>query len=566
MSTGKKGKKSKGKKISLQEFVQVPGGTGVTQVQVPTKLSWADECDEDDDIQSTSTKIIELPTAPRAARLLNDDCVPANPPFLVYLSNLPYDVEDEDIEEFFRNFIVVTIRLPRDDDGTKSRGYGYVEFETREELIDALSMPDPTIRGRRIKIDLTSENDGRRGGRNNRYGDNYGSSDRNNTNWRDRQDGGFAGGRDQVDGGRRRNDYGNRRGNDREPVVVEAGEEGSWRMGDRPKYSPPRERKQYDRPPRDDRDNNFRDNNRDRFGGRRRNDYNDRGGGAQEEEVQAERPKLNLKPRTLPMPELTFPKEEQIPTAFKNTKQNGDAEHGDDVQQNGDHEEEPVVEEKPKPRGAPSAAVFGDAKPVDTAAKEREVEEKLAQRRLELKQKAEEERKRLAESKENEGNKEEGDENGHDEETNSEQQPKSAEPVKSWRTKDDDNRPRNKNYSPERDNRGGPPRRHDGKLRDRNYNRDNRDNRDHRPNNDRYGNNRNNRNYNQKDGRGGYRGGDRDRGHGGPPPRHQDRERREYNRDPRDIEERMPKLKPSEGANFSVSNTFAGLVVDDLEE
>lgn len=480
---GKKGKKSKGKKISLQEFVQVPGGTGVTQVQVPTKLSWADECDEDDDVQSTSTKIIELPTAPRAARLLNDDCVPTAPPFLAYLSNLPYDVEDGDIDEFFHNLIVVTVRLPRDDDAGKSRGYGYVEFETRDELIYALSMADPTIRGRRIKIDLTSDSEGRR--RNNRYGnDNYGSSDRNNTNWRDRQDGGFSGGRDNVDGGgRRRNDYGNRRNNDRDPVVVEAGEEGSWRMGDRPKYSPPRERKQYDRPPRDDRDNNFRDgrDGRDRFGGRRRNDYERPP--MQDEEVQGERPKLNLKPRTLPMPELTFPKEEEIPSAFKGNKQNGDADHENDEEehdgpakakengeQDGEHHEEKDIEEKPapKPRGVPSAAVFGDAKPVDTAAKEREVEEKLMQRRLEAKQKAEEERKRLADSKENETNdqddgKEGTNENDQDEKSNGDQQPKSLEPVKSWRTKDGDTRPRNKNYSPERDNRG-PPRRNGKKF------------------------------------------------------------------------------------------------------
>lgn len=476
---GKKGKKGKGKKISLQEFVQVPGGTGVTQVQVPTKLSWADECDEDDDNQSTNTKIIELPTAPRAARLLNDDCVPTNAPFLAYLSNLPYDVEDVDIDDFFRDFNVVTVRLPRDEDAGKSRGYGYVEFETREELIDALSMPDPTIRGRRIKIDLTSDNEGRR--RNNRYGnDNYGSSDRNNTNWRDRQDGGFSGGRDNVDGGRRRNDYGNRRNNDRDPVVVEAGEEGSWRMGDRPKYSPPRERKQYDRPAhREDRDhNNFRDgrDGRDRFGGRRRNDY-ERPPMQDEEPMQGERPKLNLQPRTLPMPELTFPKEEQIPTAFKGDKQNGDVdqehddvENADKVHENGEHQpHHDEAEEKPapKPRGVPSAAVFGDAKPVDTAAKEREVEEKLAQRRLELKQKAEEDRKRLAESKENEssdGDKDGANENGHDDKSNGDQQPKSLEPVKSWRTKDDDNRPRNRNYSPERDNRGGPPRRQGGKT------------------------------------------------------------------------------------------------------
>lgn len=45
---------------------------------------------------------------------------------------------------------------------------------------------------------------------------------------------------------------------------------------------------------------------------------------------------------------------------------------------------------------------------------------------------------------------------------------------------------------------------------------------------------------------------DRDRHGDRPPPQRQQQqdrgERREFNRDPRDIEERMPKLKPSEGA------------------
>lgn len=95
-----------------------------------------------------------------------------------------------------------------------------------------------------------------------------------------------------------------------------------------------------------------------------------------------------------------------------------------------------------------------------------------------------------------------------------------------------------------------------GKLRDRNFNRD-----DRRPN-DRYGNNRNNRNFNQKDGRGGgYRSDrapmDRDRNNQGGPPHRQDHprgERREFNRDSRDIEERMPKYKPVEGAVSDVNH------------
>lgn len=460
----------------MQEFVHQPGGTGVTQVQI-TKLSWAEECVDDDDDKPIG-KIIELPTAPRAARLLQDDCVPANAPFVAYLSNLPYDVEDSEIERFFDTLNVVNIRLPRDDgDSGKSRGYGYVEFEAREDLIDALSIPDPMINGRRIKIDLTSDNDGQGRGnrRNNRYGnDSYNSGDRN-TNWRDRQDGGFSGGRDNYEGGRRNNNYGNRR--DRDPVSVDASEAGSWRTGDRPKYSPPAERKQYDRPGRPDRD---------RFGGRRRNDFQ---GPPGEEDLPSERPKLNLKPRTLPMPELSFPKEEEIPVIFKG-KPNGDVEHPpkslsveqddidgsneehediDDIHEehNGEDIERPEKISSPKPRGVPSAKVFGDAKPVDTAAKEREIEEKLAQRERDQKLKTDDEKKRLAEVNENENVKEEELNKTEDEnrENPVREIPRSIEPVKSWRDKDgDDGRPRNKNYSPERDSRGPPRDRRHGKF------------------------------------------------------------------------------------------------------
>lgn len=97
----------------------------------------------------------------------------------------------------------------------------------------------------------------------------------------------------------------------------------------------------------------------------------------------------------------------------------------------------------------------------------------------------------------------------------------------------------------------------DNKLKDRNF-------RDNRPN-DRFGNrnnrndrnDRNDRNYNQR--RGDYRsdrGGGHDTRGGGH--HHNDREqglnrggdrdRRDYNREPKDVEERMPKFKPVEGA------------------
>jgi len=50
-------------------------------------------------------------------------------------------------------------------DGTRSRGIGLVEFETRENLIDALKRTDKEIYGRRIRINVSdkTETDSGRG-------------------------------------------------------------------------------------------------------------------------------------------------------------------------------------------------------------------------------------------------------------------------------------------------------------------------------------------------------------------------------------------------------------------
>lgn len=51
---------------------------------------------------------VVLPTAPKASRDYDDieNKVPTEPPFMAYLSNLPYDVEDQEISDFFRNLKV----------------------------------------------------------------------------------------------------------------------------------------------------------------------------------------------------------------------------------------------------------------------------------------------------------------------------------------------------------------------------------------------------------------------------------------------------------------------------
>ena len=50
----------------------------------------------------------KLPTAPRAARGADVDVnrLPKSPPYTAFLGNLPYDIEEEDVQSFFKGLKV----------------------------------------------------------------------------------------------------------------------------------------------------------------------------------------------------------------------------------------------------------------------------------------------------------------------------------------------------------------------------------------------------------------------------------------------------------------------------
>lgn len=437
---GKKGKKGKAKAVSLQDFLASSNGGSTSTVQVSKKLPNWDEQDDDEEFERRPQMLtLSLPTAPRANRDFNDDSVPRSPPFMAYLSNLSYDVNEDDICDFFYNIEVNSVRLPRDDTERRLRGFGYVEFKSRDDLIAAISLPDPTIRGRRIRIDVSNENDQKRGsGRNNKY-DNFGNSENRgeSTNWRkgnDRDD------RDSSDRHERRERQGfggfNR---DRAPRDDENKEESNWRTGTRPTFtrnSPPAQRRGFGE-------------GYNRSEGRNRRNYDDR----RRDEPLKERPKLNLTKRTLPLPESAVPKDDDI----------------DETPNGGSHEED----DKPRPVHVPAERIFGNAKPVDTAAREREIEERLERERLEKKEQLEEERKRKAEEEQLIESEEKANSNKDEDSADINKEDKSKETTKdsdmlSWRRKDpvdpasssfnSQHSPKpNRRHSPDR---RGPPRRH----------------------------------------------------------------------------------------------------------
>jgi len=107
--TGKKGKKTKGKTLNLNDFLassSQQGDDGTTTMVTIPKSSWADEMDDYEDSSrygrgSSSTQKIVLPTAPRAALGpdIADDRIPREPPFTAYVANLPYDTDEDEIME-----------------------------------------------------------------------------------------------------------------------------------------------------------------------------------------------------------------------------------------------------------------------------------------------------------------------------------------------------------------------------------------------------------------------------------------------------------------------------------
>jgi RNA recognition motif-containing protein len=44
-------------------------------------------------------------------------------------------------------------------DGTRSRGIGFVEFETREHLIEGLKRTDKEVYGRKIRVNVSDKTD-----------------------------------------------------------------------------------------------------------------------------------------------------------------------------------------------------------------------------------------------------------------------------------------------------------------------------------------------------------------------------------------------------------------------
>ena len=170
MAASAKKNNKRGKTISLTDFLAEDGGTGGGSTDVPKPVSWADETDnlegdasttwhsDDDDVcRAPPTDRSTLPTAPRAAREPSVDRsrLPKSPPLPAFLGNLPYDVTEDSIKEFFRGLNISAVRSQREPSNPERlKGFGYAEFEDLDSLLSALSLNEESPGNRRIRVDV----------------------------------------------------------------------------------------------------------------------------------------------------------------------------------------------------------------------------------------------------------------------------------------------------------------------------------------------------------------------------------------------------------------------------
>lgn len=69
----------------------------------------------------------------------------------LYVGNLPWSIGDQELEELFSDYAVVSAKVIKDRNTDRSRGFGFVELESGgEEAIGALN--EAEVEGRQLKV------------------------------------------------------------------------------------------------------------------------------------------------------------------------------------------------------------------------------------------------------------------------------------------------------------------------------------------------------------------------------------------------------------------------------
>ncbi|KAJ9612874.1 Eukaryotic translation initiation factor 4B [Cladophialophora chaetospira] len=80
--------------------------------------------------------------------------LPTQPPYTAHLANLSFDARQEDVNDFFKDCQVTNVRIVEDKLDRKPKGFGYVEFATLDGLKAALALSGENLAGRQVRISV----------------------------------------------------------------------------------------------------------------------------------------------------------------------------------------------------------------------------------------------------------------------------------------------------------------------------------------------------------------------------------------------------------------------------
>ncbi|KAA3614417.1 MAG: RNA-binding protein [Planctomycetota bacterium] len=83
----------------------------------------------------------------------------------IYVGNLPFSVEEEDLRQLFEAFgAVQSSRVIQDRETGRSRGFGFVEMDDAEGRMAVEALDGSELQGRRLKVNESQPREDRRGG------------------------------------------------------------------------------------------------------------------------------------------------------------------------------------------------------------------------------------------------------------------------------------------------------------------------------------------------------------------------------------------------------------------
>ncbi|CAM0140514.1 unnamed protein product [Umbelopsis sp. WA50703] len=80
--------------------------------------------------------------------------LPTEPPFTAHIANLSFDAVEDDLADFFKDMKIANIRVLRDRETDRPKGYGYIEFEDQESLKSALTLSGEPLANRPIRVNI----------------------------------------------------------------------------------------------------------------------------------------------------------------------------------------------------------------------------------------------------------------------------------------------------------------------------------------------------------------------------------------------------------------------------